>query len=206
MLGPVPLVTLPRCARANIRAASMIEPASMPARGATRSGVNGATAAASAPNPSVSASMKARSQSPSVMMTLSIAASSGTSWPGRHCRCRSALRADSVRRGSMTMSFRPRCRASCSRFAGLNDGMPPHIETSGFAPISMQTSASAKSCGPAPHLPCSAIEIGLPGWSMVALEKRIGEPMASMNDSRSITPAGQKWLKVPPYIATDRGP
>jgi hypothetical protein len=41
-------------------------------------------------------------------------------------------------------------------------------------------------------LPCSAIEIGLPGWSMVALEKRIGEPMASMNDSRSITPAGQK--------------
>ncbi len=48
--------------------------------------------------------------------------------------------------------------------------------------------------------------MGLPGWSIVALLKRIGEPIASMNASRSITPAEQKWLNVPPYIATERGP
>ncbi len=70
--------------------------------------------------------------------------------------------------------------------------MPPHIETSGFAPTSRQTSASANACGPAPQRPCRAIEIGLPGWSIVALVKRIGEPIASMNASRSITPAEQK--------------
>jgi len=41
---------------------------------------------------------------------------------------------------------------------------------------------------------------------MVAFVKRIGDPIASMNASRSITPAGQKWLNVPLYIATERGP
>jgi hypothetical protein len=36
----------------------------------------------------------------------------------------------------------------------------------------------------------------LPGCSIVALLNRIGEPIASMNASRSIKPAGQKLLNV----------
>jgi hypothetical protein len=177
MLEPVPLVSLPRPNFANTRAA-------------TRSAVNGATAERSASTPRVSCSTNAASCSLSARITCSIAASSSTSWPGRHCKCRSAMRAVSVTRGSMTMSFSPRARASCSRFAGLKDGMPPHIDTGGLAPTSGHTSASAKACGPAPQRPCRAIEIGLPGWSIVALVKRIGEPSASMNASRNITPAG----------------
>ena len=189
MLGPVPLVALPRRAVANMRAAvddvgsldarhgrhalwckrrdrrtQFLETLSFARRRKRRRAVARRRSHAASP--------------PAVRL----------SWPGRHCRCKSALRAVSVRRGSMTMSFRPRARASCRRFAGLKAGMPPHIETSGLAPTSRHTSASAKACGPAPQRPCMAIAMGLPGWSIVALVKRIGEPIASMKASRSMTP------------------
>ena len=79
MLGPVPLVALPRRALANVRAASAICAAGTPTSGATRSGVNGATADRSASNPCVSAATKLLSCRPSAKMRLSMAASSSTS-------------------------------------------------------------------------------------------------------------------------------
>ena len=68
--------------------------------------------------------------------------------------------------------------------------MPPHLETTGFAPTSIQVSESENGCGPALQRPWNAIAMGLPGWSMLPEENFIGEPMACMNAPAMAEPAG----------------
>ncbi len=72
----------------------------------------------------------------------------------------------------------PLFTASCSAPEGLWGGAPIDFETIGLAPTSIHASAPRKGCGPAAQRPCSAIAIALPGLSMVAGMKRMGEPIA----------------------------
>jgi len=117
-------------------------------------------------------------------------ASTVGSSPGRGCRNTSATAAASVRRGSITISFMPRARASRNRLAGLYWGIPPHIDTVGLAPTRSHVSARSNGWGPADQVPCRARATPLPGWSMAPDEKRIFEPMACMNALAISLPAG----------------
>ena len=102
------------------------------------------------------------------MIVRMMPASSVASSPGFTCRWMSDRFAHSVLRGSITISFRPALRASLIRFHGFWWGIPPHIEITGFAPISIHVSASSNGCAPASHLPCIDCATGFASWSMVA--------------------------------------
>ncbi len=101
-----------------------------------------------------------------------------------------ARRAVSVRRGSITMSRRPRAIASVSRRPGFCIGRAPLFEISGFWPTTSQLSARSNSCPPACQKPCSAIAICLPGWSIVFEVKSIREPIARSHALASCAEAG----------------
>lgn len=78
----------------------------------------------------------------------------------------------------MTTSCIPRRTAWCSCPAPLFGGAPIEREAGGLAPTIIHASAASKVCGPASQRPCRAIAMPLPGLSIVAGAKRIGEPMA----------------------------
>ncbi len=101
-----------------------------------------------------------------------------------------ATRAISLLRGSMMTSFTPRATASWRCLPGFMQGMPIDFEIVGLAPTNIQTSAESKSRSPPPQLPWSAGAIILPGWSIVALVKSIGEPMAASQAWASGVEAG----------------
>jgi hypothetical protein len=86
----------------------------------------------------------------------------------------------SVRRGSQTISSPPRPRNSLRYAFWFPSGSPWKL-TSGFEPMRISTSMSANFCGGASQAPWKPTASVLPGWSMVLVLKRIGDPMASMN-------------------------
>ena len=69
-------------------------------------------------------------------------------------------------------------------------GMPIDFAIVGLAPTSIQTSAWSKSQAPPCHTPCRAGAIILPGWSIVALVKCIGEPSADSHAPATGVAAG----------------
>ncbi|MBK6768258.1 MAG: hypothetical protein IPG72_04385 [Ardenticatenales bacterium] len=90
------------------RAVARMSSAGMPVTISACSGVKSLTAATTASKFSVLSAMNASSHSSSVTMTLAIAFSSQTSVPGRSFRCRSAMDAIQIERGSATTSLAPR--------------------------------------------------------------------------------------------------
>ena len=123
------------------RAAVTMSSAATPHTAAATAGLTPRTCARSASKPSVWAAIQAWSTSPSRSSTCSMASNSQTSVPGRMARCRSAIAAVSVRRGSTTMIFIPGRRALASSMRRKATG----CAHAGLAPAIRIVSAWSKS-------------------------------------------------------------
>ena len=180
MSGPVALVAAPRLlCSANSSVAATICWAGTPARRATWSSVNGCRLFRSSSRSVTCRAQKSWSCQLFSRINLSMPASRIASSPGLGCRNTSALRAVSVRRGSITISFIPRCCACFSRFAGLRVSNPTvEMDTSGLPPTIKNTSPLWKGSLPAGHTPRRPAVTYFADWSIVTVEKALGDPNA----------------------------